>query len=550
MKITGIQKRLLTAIIPLVFGFAIAYTVFFIWHLRLSFMRQFEDNGTGVAQLVAQNCQERYAAQDTDGLVSIVKKIATHDDINYIGVYDTEGILVAAYIKDSVDLYVEEGFFSEMIENRQHVVKDHIWDFYAPIMAIDASVDAEDDVMGYIRIGYTRDSVTALIARTLRISIMHAIIILIVAIIVSYFVAKHIVAPIRQISGRMKEIGSGKADLTKKLEVTGEDELGELAEGFNNFIDVLAGIVRDLTRTAPDLSEEARELSSVSQELTAASQEITASVQHIAQSSGKQLNDVNRIVEEARNTQTIATETVDSAVRTKNSSDKILSLSQEGKTEAENATDNIAVIVESIGRLSERINTLASEIQKIPKIIDTINNIAEKTNILALNAAIEAARAGEAGKGFAVVAEEVTKLADMSTKQAEEINTIIKGVIEKTGSMVQEAEQTSQGIRQSQDVLVRAASSLKTISDEVMQAAKDITIIVEKGEINQGAVNRLATVLDEIAQESENNAASAQEVSASIEQQGAAFTQLVESTQFLTSVADRLKHLVDRFTIE
>ena len=167
-----------------------------------------------------------------------------------------------------------------------------------------------------------------------------------------------------------------------------------------------------------------------------------------------------------------------------------------------------------------------------------------------MNAAIEAARAGEAGKGFAVVAEEVTKLADMSTKQADEINTIIKGVIEKTGFMVKEAEQTSQGIQQSKDVLVRAASSLKTISEEVMQAAEDITTIVEKGEVNQGAVNRLATVLDEIAQESENNAASAQEVSASIEQQGAAFNQLIESTQFLSTVADRLKHLVDRFTIE
>ncbi len=550
MKITGIQKRLLTAIIPLVFGFAIAYTVFFIWHLRLSFMRQFEDNGMAVAQLVAQNCQERYAAQDADDLFSIVEKMAVHDDINHIGVYDLKGTLVAASMKDSMDLYVDEGFFYEMIESGQHVVKDHIWDFYAPITAFGASADAEDDVMGYVRVGYTRGSVTTLITRTLRISIMHAIIILIAALIVSYFVAKHIVTPIRQISGKMKEIGSGNADLTKKLEVTSTDELGELAEGFNNFIDVLAGIVRDLTRAAPELGEEARELSSVSQELTAASQEITASVQHIAQSSGKQLNDVNKIVEEARNTQMIASETVDSAVRTKNSSDKILTLSQEGKTEAENATDNIAVIVESIGRLSERINTLASEIQKIPKIIDTINGIAEKTNILALNAAIEAARAGEAGKGFAVVAEEVTKLADMSTKQAEEINTIIKGVIDKTGSMVQEAEQTSQGIRQSQDVLVRAASSLKTISEEVMQAAKDITTIVEKGEINQGAVNRLATVLDEIAQESENNAASAEEVSASIEQQGAAFNQLVESTQFLISVADRLKHLVDRFTIE
>lgn len=550
MKISGIQKRLLKAIIPLVFGFAIAYAVFFIWHLRLSFIRQFEDNGKTIANLVALTCHDDFVAQTRNALLSTMQKIAGEEDVSYIGIYGLDGMLAASTVEDSVDLQVPEGFIAGMVERNVYVVKGHVWDFYAPIMRARGSVDTEEIVIGYVRVGYARDSVTTLITRTMRISIMHAIIILIAATIVSYFVAKHIVKPIRAISQKMKEIGSGKADLTKKLEVTGQDELGDLACGFNNFIDVLSNIVRDLTRAAPELSEEARELSSVSQELTAASEEITASVQHIAQSSGKQLNDVNKIVEEAKNTQAIAKETVDSAVRTKNSSDRILTLSQEGKSEAENATENITVIVESIGRLSERINMLATETEKIPRIIDTINGIAEKTNILALNAAIEAARAGEAGKGFAVVAEEVTKLADMSTKQAGEINTIIKGVIEKTGFMVQEAEQTSQGIRQSQDVLVRAASSLKTISDEVMQAAHDITTIVEKGEVNQGAVNRLATVLDEIAQESENNAASAQEVSASIEQQGAAFNQLIESTQFLSAVADRLKHLVDRFTIE
>jgi methyl-accepting chemotaxis protein len=115
--------------------------------------------------------------------------------------------------------------------------------------------------------------------------------------------------------------------------------------------------------------------------------------------------------------------------------------------------------------------------------------------------------------------------------------------------MVKEAQQTSLGVRESKDVLMRSSDSLKTISEEVMQTAKDIVQIVEKGEINQGAVNRLATVLDEVASAARQNAAAAQEVSASVEEQGAAFNQLVESTQILTLLSEKLKRLVTRFTV-
>jgi methyl-accepting chemotaxis protein len=240
---------------------------------------------------------------------------------------------------------------------------------------------------------------------------------------------------------------------------------------------------------------------------------------------------------------------VDSALHSKTAFDKILHLSNEGKNEAEAATQNIGVIMSGIEHLTERINLLYAETEKIPTIVDTINSIAEKTALLALNAAIEAARAGEAGRGFTIVAQEVTKLSEMSRTQAEEINKIISNIIEKTGVMVKEADDTFKGVRHSKDVLLNASERLKNIAKEIIIAVADIDLIVKKGEANKEAVNRLVTILDEIARESQTNASAAEEVSASIEEQGAAFSQLLESTQILTGIADKLKQQSDRFKV-
>jgi methyl-accepting chemotaxis protein len=240
---------------------------------------------------------------------------------------------------------------------------------------------------------------------------------------------------------------------------------------------------------------------------------------------------------------------VDTALHSKGGFDRILTLSNEGKTEAEAATKNIGAIMSGIEHLTERINVLYADIEKIPTIVDTINSIAEKTALLALNAAIEAARAGEAGRGFTIVAQEVTKLSEMSRNQAEEINKIITAIIEKTGTMVKEADETFKGVQHSKDVLLNASERLKTISKEIINAVQDIDLIVKKGETNKDAVNRLVLILDEIAREAQTNATSAEEVSASIQEQGAAFNQLVESTQILTSIAKNLEDLSSKFKV-
>lgn len=554
--IGGFHKRLLGTVLLSLFVVIVIFTAFFYYQSSSLLKREFIEKGKALGKNFSFNSLTGIKTEDMSLLYPALLGLAEQEDVMLVGIYDTDGSMLITHAK-------EEGIdtvLSREIVDRIGIgetVLTSVGDSYEFLFPVkegfldEGVIDAfEEQTVGIVRITLSTLPMSNALAKTTRTLVFFGIIILVMGGFLAMVMARAIAGPIGSISDKMEEIGSGKADLTKRLSIPArEDELGRLAKGFNNFVDALSRIFKEITTAAPELLEQAQGLASVSEELTASSEEITGALQEIAEASVKQLHDVNKIVEEAKNTQAIAKETVEAAQRSQDSSDRIRSLAQEGMSESQATTENTGRIVGAIDKLSQRINDLANDIEKIPRIVSTINGIAEKTNILALNAAIEAARAGEAGRGFAVVAEEVTKLAEMSSEQADEIGKIIKGLIEKTGYMVKEAQQTSLGVRESKDVLMRSSDSLKTISEEVMQTAKDIVQIVEKGEINQGAVNRLATVLDEVASAARQNAAAAQEVSASVEEQGAAFNQLVESTQILTLLSEKLKRLVTRFTV-
>jgi methyl-accepting chemotaxis protein len=475
----------------------------------------------------------------------------------YVMIYDSLGSIVTTFIKEEgVDPMIAPGLADRIRRNKLGIYSSTgaTYDFYAPVARRNPEstiLEAleQSSIIGIVRIGISTEDVSKLIRQSLNRGIIFGIITILAALLLSVILSRQITRPVATIANEMNDIGSGKSDLSSRLTIIRRDEIGTLASGFNNFVEALSKIILEVTTATPKLSEQSSHLASISQELTAASQEITGTVQQIAQSSSAQLKDIYKILEDAKNTKDIAKDTVDTALHSKGGFDKILTLSNEGKNEAEAATQNIGVIMSGIEHLTERINVLYADIEKIPTIVDTINSIAEKTALLALNAAIEAARAGEAGRGFTIVAQEVTKLSEMSRGQAEEINKIITAIIEKTGIMVKEADETFRGVQHSKDVLLNASERLKTISKEIINAVADIDLIVKKGEINKDAVNRLVLILDEIAREAQTNATAAEEVSASIEEQGAAFSQLVESTQILTSIAQNLNQLSARFKI-
>jgi len=552
----GLQRRILIYFIPLSVLIVFVFLVFFYNQTSVITKREFIENGKALVKNFSFNCQAGIELGNESMLHLPILALAQEEDVDYVMIYDSLGEIITTFIKiEGADPSIPRDQLLRIKKGKMGIVTPgRDYDFLAPVARRNQDgtiLEAleQSEIIGIVRIGLSTEPLKKLILRSLRSGIFFGIITILVVLVFSIILSRQITRPAIAISREMEAIAHGEADLSRRLIVSRHDEIGAVANGFNNFIEALSKIIREVTESTPRLSEQSSHLASISQELTAATEEITASVQQIAQSSGTQLKDIYKILEDAKSTKDIAKDTVDSALHSKTTFDKILKLSNEGKSEAEAATQNIGVIMSGIEHLTERINLLYAETEKIPTIVDTINSIAEKTALLALNAAIEAARAGEAGRGFTIVAQEVTKLSEMSRTQAEEINKIINNIIEKTGVMVKEADETFKGVRQSKDVLLNASERLKTISKEIINAVTDIDQIVKKGEANKDAVNRLVTILDEIAREAQTNASSAEEVSASIEEQGAAFTQLLESTQILTGIADKLKSQSARFKI-
>jgi methyl-accepting chemotaxis protein len=224
------------------------------------------------------------------------------------------------------------------------------------------------------------------------------------------------------ISEAMQDISCGQGDLTKRLKVVTDDEVGRLAKYFNTFaqriqdlVVVTAEIAHQVVNTTTEVknvvgktSESVNEQESHLNEVAAAVHEMAATVTEISQSA---LDTSNHVTEAHRH-------------------------SQEGRDKVIKATDGIEVLASGMEEASATVHNLRDEIANITTILDAIQSIAEQTNLLALNAAIESARAGEQGRGFAVVADEVRNLA----KRTQDATTDIFQTIDQLQNSAQKAE--------------------------------------------------------------------------------------------------------------
>ncbi|WP_437205122.1 methyl-accepting chemotaxis protein [Planctomicrobium sp. SH664] len=231
-----------------------------------------------------------------------------------------------------------------------------------------------------------------------------------------------------------------QGDLTRKIEVAGEDAVGKIGAGLEKFL-------KDLRLSIAGITENAQTLAAASNELAAVSTEMRST----AGSTSEQANVVSTTSEQvSQNVQCVA-----ASVEQMNSSIREISRSA---TEAATIAGSAVKVAESTNQTVAKLGDSSVEIGKVVKVI---NSIAEQTNLLALNATIEAARAGEAGKGFAVVANEVKELAKETAKATEDISLRIETIQNDTEGAVQAIKQITQIINQISDVSGTIASAVE-----------------------------------------------------------------------------------------
>jgi methyl-accepting chemotaxis protein len=339
--------------------------------------------------------------------------------------------------------------------------------------------------------------------------------------LITYIASAKVTKPLAEMRSAMAEIARGDGDLTKRLEVKSNDEIGALAVEFNTFTDKLRDLLKDTALSTKAVSDAADHLRDVSH---ATSQEINqerSQVDNVSTAVTQMAATVDEISQNAAQSSTAAT--------------KADELVQSGSAQIQEAMTEIRALANSIQEGVDVVSGLSKESDNIGAVVDVINSIAEQTNLLALNAAIEAARAGEQGRGFAVVADEVRSLAS----RTQESTTDIGRMVERLQSMAEQTDQVMQagklrsesGVEKTEKVVV----TLQDITESIGQVHEQSTHIALATEQQTEVAQDINESLVAITSLSDRTSQHAEELA-------------VEATQ-LSAVSTDLKELVGQFRI-
>lgn len=270
----------------------------------------------------------------------------------------------------------------------------------------------------------------------------------------------------------MNEIAVGDGDLTRRLPVVSQDEVGLLAGRFNAFVEKLHGVLVTVSLNIPQLETASREVSAGNSDLSACTEQQAASIQQTAAAMEQLASTVREAAERAKNANQIASGAVGTARR-------------------------------GDAAVSDAAKTMEAAASESKRIIGIVEGIAFQTNILALNAAVESARAGESGRGFAVVASEVRNLAQRSTSAAKEIKALLEASVGNVRSGASQIGLAGKTIAE----LNHAVDNVAQIATETAASAHEQSRAIEE-------VNQAVASMDQTTQQ---NAALVQQIAAASE---------------------------------
>ena len=287
-------------------------------------------------------------------------------------------------------------------------------------------------------------------------------------VMVQWLVHKMVIVPLKRLTQVVEDIAKGDCDLTKRVLVTNHDEIGQLGQLVNQFIEKLQLSMVKVGEVTNRVAIDLQEMSATADEMAKGVDTQKIKVTQSASAVEEMMMTAGEVARNSQEASDIAQEASNTA--------------KNGQRVVNEAVVSMQMVAEAVGQSSTVIAALGKSSNQIGEIVGTIEDIADQTNLLALNAAIEAARAGEQGRGFAVVADEVRKLAERTTKATKEISGMIRQIQADTKIAVMSMEDGTQKVGNGVMLANETSDALTRIQSLVMQTAGMIQQIAAAAE--------------------------------------------------------------------
>ena len=323
-----------------------------------------------------------------------------------------------------------------------------------------------------------------------------AVVVLLLIAAAGMLLANTILRPLNLMKANLDDIAAGEGDLTRRLTITSQDELGALAGSFNRFVDKIHGLVRQITE--------------MTSQLTGLVNQVSDQAQRSDQAMERQRHETDQVATAINEMSAAAQEVAKSAQNAAVAAQQTDEEGQAAKRVVAGSIVKIHALVDDIRSSGVSLDSLQKDVSSIVSVLGVIRSIAEQTNLLALNAAIEAARAGEAGRGFAVVADEVRALASRTQISTQEIQGMIDRLQAGTQSAVEAMRRSSEAgdgtsaqaneAGASLDTMAQLIATINSMNAQIASAAEEQTAVAE--EINR-SVHQIAVAVDNVAGETQ-----------------------------------------------
>jgi methyl-accepting chemotaxis protein len=520
------------------------------------------------------------------GLENVMKE---NEVIAAMSIYYNDGFIMASYVPERVgkNLVDVDVIYGNRMQEVQQIVRngDEVQlASYSPVLKTNVQIELmpfpidDSGVTWTVMIGASEDYMLLEVNQLRIFTVIIAAIAIVASAIIIFIVLSRTTKPIVTVSETLKDIAQGEGDLTRSVNVSSNDEVGDLAKYFNQTLGKIKDLVITIKKEAMKLSGIGSDLSSNMTETAAAVNQITANIQSIK---GRVINQSASVTE---TNATMEQVTVNINKLNNHVENQTKNVSQ-ASAAIEEMVANISSVTDTLVKNGANVKTLqdasevgrtglqevASNIQEIAReseglleINAVMENIASQTNLLSMNAAIEAAHAGEAGKGFAVVAAEIRKLAESSSEQSKTISNVLKKIkssIDKITKSTDNVLARFEAIDSSVNTVAEQESNIRNAMEEQGQGSKQILDGIEQvTEITRNVKagsNEMLEGAQQVIAESQNLEKATQEITSGMNEMASGADQINTAVHQVNDLSgknregiDSLMKEVSRFKVE